>query len=117
MGVCEGRSKRIGACADLGYWVRSGIDPLEGIRMLKDRLITLQMHDLHERSPQGHDVPWGTGACDSRGVFRELHHLGIKPVMVGLEFSYDWHDSMPEAAECARFFDTVTLELAGQAAP
>ena len=117
MEACEGRSKRIGACADLGYWVRSGIDPIEGIRVLKDRLVTLQMHDLHERTPQGHDVPWGTGACDSRGVFRELYRLGVKPVMVGLEFSYDWLDSMPEAAECARFFDTVSLELAGQATP
>lgn len=117
MGACEGRSKRIGACADLGYWVRSGIDPIEGIRVLKDRLITLQMHDLHERSPEGHDVPWGSGACDSRGVFRELHRLGVKPVMIGLEYSYDWLDSMPEAGECARFFDTVSLELVGQAAP
>ena len=24
--VCEGRSKRIGACADVGHWARSGLD-------------------------------------------------------------------------------------------
>jgi sugar phosphate isomerase/epimerase len=115
--VCEGRSPRIGACADVGYWVRSGIDPVAAVRLLGDRLITLQMHDLHERSPQGHDVPWGTGACDARGLLRELHRLQIRPVMIGLEFSYDWLDSMPEVAQCARFFDTISQELVREAAP
>ena len=59
--VCQGRSKRIGACPDTGYWIRSGIDPIEGIRKLGDRLITIQAHDLNELSADGHDVPWGTG--------------------------------------------------------
>ena len=59
--LCQGRSKRIGACGDLGYWMRSGIDPIKALNILKDRLITVQMHDLHELSPEGHDVPWGTG--------------------------------------------------------
>ncbi len=27
--VCEGRSKWIGACADTGHWMRSGLNPLE----------------------------------------------------------------------------------------
>ena len=62
MKVCRGRSKRIGACGDMGYWMRSGIDPIKALNTLKDRLITVQMHDLHELSPEGHDVPWGTGA-------------------------------------------------------
>jgi len=29
--ACEGRSKRIGACLDLGYWMRSGLDPIQGV--------------------------------------------------------------------------------------
>ncbi|MHC4699420.1 MAG: ThuA domain-containing protein, partial [Planctomycetota bacterium] len=39
--ACRGRSKRIGACGDLGYWMRSGIDPIEAVNTLKDRLITV----------------------------------------------------------------------------
>lgn len=109
--VCQGRSKRLGACADLGYWMRSGIDPIEGVRLLQDRLITVQMHDLHELSPEGHDVPWGTGVGRSREFFEEVHRLGLRPVMFGLEYSYDWFDSMPEAAQCKAFFDQVSLEL------
>ena len=65
--ACEGRSKRLGACPDLGYWMRSGIDPIQGVRQLKDRLITVHMHDLHARGADGHDVPWGTGVGNTRG--------------------------------------------------
>ena len=110
--VCQGRSKRIGACGDLGYWMRSGIDPIEAVKTLKDRLITVQMHDLHELSPEGHDVPWGTGAGKTEQFIREMHHLGIKPTMFGLEYSYNWSGSMPEIAQCIDFFNKMSIQLA-----
>jgi sugar phosphate isomerase/epimerase len=82
--ACQGRSKRIGACGDLGYWMRSGIDPVQAVRTLKERLLTVQMHDLHAAGSDGHDVPWGTGVGKSEEFFRELQRLGIKPTMIGL---------------------------------
>ena len=112
--VCQDRSPRIGACPDFGYWMRSGIDPMEGIRTLKDRLITVQMHDLDELTSEGHDVPWGTGVGETEKLLAEMHRLGIKPTLFGLEYSYDWLDSMPEAAQSADFFNNVSLRLAGQ---
>ena len=33
--VCKGRSKRIGACADTGHWVRSGLNPSSASRSSK----------------------------------------------------------------------------------
>ncbi len=110
--VCEGRSKRIGACPDTGYWMRSGIDPVEGIKKLGDRLITIQPHDLNEITPEGHDVPWGTGKGRFAAQLEELHRLGIKPTVVGLEFSHDYSDNLPESAECKKFFDELVRRLA-----
>jgi len=112
MKVCRGRSKRIGVCGDLGYWMRSGIDPIKAINILRDRLITVQMHDLNELSPEGHDVPWGTGVGKTEQFIREIHRLGIKPTMFGLEYSYDWFDSMPEIARCIDFFNKLSIQLA-----
>jgi sugar phosphate isomerase/epimerase/type 1 glutamine amidotransferase len=112
MKVCEGRSPRIGVCADIGYWMRSGLDPVAGVSTIGKRLMVVQMHDLHELSPEGHDVPWGTGAGRSREFLEAIHRQGITPKMFGLEYSYDWMDSMPEVEQSARFFDQVTLELA-----
>ena len=114
--ACKGRSSRIGACGDLGYWMRSGIDPIKAVNTLKDRLITLQMHDLNELSPEGHDVPWGTGAGGTKKFIEEIFRLGIRPTMFGLEYSYDWFDSMPEIAQCIEFFNKVSIELSNKGA-
>jgi len=117
MKVCEGRSRRIGACGDLGYWMRSGIDPIEAARTLKDRLLTVQMHDLDQRTPQGHDVPWGTGAGETERFVLELGRLGIRPTMFGLEYSYNWFESMPEIAQSIQFFNQIGLQEAKRGEP
>jgi type 1 glutamine amidotransferase/sugar phosphate isomerase/epimerase len=110
LGACQGRSKRIGACPDTGYWIRSGINPLEGIRTLGDRVITIQAHDLNELSADGHDVPWGTGKAEFEKLIQELRRLGIQPTLFDLEYAYDFEDNMPEMAECVTFFDKVIGE-------
>ncbi|MBN2272467.1 MAG: ThuA domain-containing protein [Sedimentisphaerales bacterium] len=112
--ACEGRSKRIGACADMGYWMRDGIDPIEALKKLKDRLITLQMHDLNELTAQGHDVPWGTGAGGTEQFIREMHRFGITPTMFGLEYSYNFLESMPDVKKSAEFFNNLSLKLANK---
>jgi len=112
--ACEGLSKRIGACADIGYWMRSGIGPLEGVRQLRERLITVQMHDLHAPGADGHDVPWGTGVGQTEALLKEFYRLGIRPTMFGLEYSYNWLESMPDIAKCVECFNRVSLGLAAQ---
>jgi sugar phosphate isomerase/epimerase len=46
--VCEGRSKWIGACADTGHWMRSGVNPLEALRELEGRIVSLHLKDLKD---------------------------------------------------------------------
>jgi len=110
--ACQGRSKRIGACPDTGYWIRAGVDPLEGLRKLGDRVIMIQAHDLNELSAEGHDVPWGTGKARFAEQIKELHRLGIKPAQFDLEYSYDFEDNMAEMAECVKFFEETISQLA-----
>jgi type 1 glutamine amidotransferase/sugar phosphate isomerase/epimerase len=112
MKVCAGRGPRIGVCADMGYWMRSGIDPVAAVKTIGQRLLVVQMHDLHALTVDGHDVPWGTGTGRTEAFLKEVYRQGVKPKMFGLEYSYDWFDSIPEVTQSARFFDKVTLELA-----
>lgn len=109
--LCENRSPRLGACADVGYWIRAGLDPVKGIKTLGKRLITLQLHDLHATTPDGHDVPWGTGKGQTEAILKALKALNVKPTLIGLEYSYDWFDSMPEMGQCAEFLNKVSLDL------
>ncbi len=110
--VCQGRSKRIGAAADVGYWMRAGIDPIAGINKLRERLITVQMHDLNELSPTAHDVPWGSGVGKAGQFIQEMRRLGITPTMWGLEYSYNFLESEPEVQKCIEFFNEVSLKAA-----
>lgn len=110
--VCAGRSPRLGAAADVGYWMRAGLDPVEGIRKLGPRLITLQMHDLNELSPQGTDVPWGTGQGRAAEIFREIRRLGLRPTMIGLEYSKDFDNNLDAVAACAAWFNQLVVSLA-----
>lgn len=114
--VCEGRSPRVGACADLGHWQRSGIKPVDGVRLLGSRLLSFNFKDLNELSPDGHDVPWGTGQGEVASVLNEVYRLGIKPAIFAIEYEYHWENSGPEMAQCAAFFRRTVGEIAASAA-
>jgi len=108
--VCEGRSKRIGACADTGHWMRSGINPLEAIKKLEGRIISFHFKDLNDYGRGAHDVPWGTGKADVPALLREIKRQGIKAVF-SIEYEYNWENSLPEIAESVKFFDKVAAQL------
>jgi len=103
--LCKDRSLRIGACGDLGYWMRDGIDPIEAARILKNRLMVVQVHDLDEFSPSGSDVHWGTGKGKTKAFFEELHKLGVRPLDVDVEYSKNFEDNMDDCRKCIEFFN------------
>ena len=70
--VCKGRSKRIGACADTGHWMRSGLNPVECLKKLEGRIIEFHFKDINKAAPKAYDVPWGTGVCDVKGMLTEM---------------------------------------------
>jgi type 1 glutamine amidotransferase/sugar phosphate isomerase/epimerase len=109
--ACEGRSPLIGACGDLGYWIRAGINIGSALDILKDRLITFHVHDLNKIHKKGHDVPWGTGACNLEEFFKQLHLEWDKPLFFGLEYAYNWGSSLPEIKQSIEFFDDVSVKL------
>ncbi len=109
--VCQGRSKRIGACADTGHWMRSGIRPLDAVRKLKGRIISFHFKDLNQMGG-GHDVPWGTGEGDVEAVLAEMHQQGFQGVF-SIEYEHNWENSLPEIAQCVAWFDKTAAKLAG----
>ncbi|NLE39538.1 MAG: sugar phosphate isomerase/epimerase [Pirellulaceae bacterium] len=110
--LCEGRGPRIGACADIGHWQRSGIKPIDGVRVLGDRILSFHIKDLNKFGQRSaHDVPWGTGKGGLAEVFAEVHRLGIEPAIFGIEYEHHWENSMPEIAKCVAFFRKVVSDL------
>jgi len=109
----KGHNERIGACADTGHWPRSGLNPTESLKKLSGRIISLHFKDLDKQNGSGHDMPWGTGSSDAKAMLTELHRQGFSGVF-SIEYEYNWENSMPEIAECIKYFKQVAKEL-GQA--
>jgi sugar phosphate isomerase/epimerase len=109
--VCRERSPLIGACGDPGYWSRSGIKPLDAVKLLGDRLITIQLHDLDKTGPDGRDVTWGKGELELDSLIMYMGHIGIKPALFGLEYSRDWDRERQEIKESIEYFNDVCLKM------
>lgn len=107
--VSKGRSKRIGACADTGHWMRSGINPLEAVQKLEGRIISFHLKDLNQFGG-GHDVPWGTGKADIKAILAEVRRQQLKAVF-SIEYEHNWDNSVPDIAQCVEYFDKVAAEL------
>lgn len=102
LSIVKNRDARIGACADTGHWVRSGLDPVECLRILKGRVVSGHLKDLNEKSPEAHDVPFGTGVANIPGVLDELKRQGFAGNL-SIEYEFNWTNSLPEVAQCIGF--------------
>jgi len=125
----KGRTPLMGSCADTGHWLRSGLDPVECLKKLDGRVICLHFKDLVIEDPKTqntapaagkkkksaatamHDVPWGTGVGDVKAQMAELKRQHFHGAFC-VEYEYNWDNSMPEIAECVKFFNASCAELA-----
>jgi len=109
--VCKGRSKWLGACADTGHWMRSGVNPLEAVKKLEGRIISFHFKDLNEFGQRkAHDVVWGTGKADVKALLKELHRQGFQGVF-SVEYEHNWDNSVPEIRQCVEYFNNVASQL------
>ena len=106
----KGRTPLMGACADVGHWMRSGLDPLECLKKLEGRIICLHFKDLNEMGPKAHDVPWGTGIGQTKALMAELKRQNFHGAFC-VEYEYHWDNSQPEIAESVKFFNATCDEL------
>jgi sugar phosphate isomerase/epimerase len=100
--LVKDRDKRIGACADIGHWVRSGLVPLDCVKILRGRIVSSHMKDLHAPLPSGHDVIWGNGVSNVRGLLDEFKAQGFEgPISV--EYEHNWENNVEDATQCIAF--------------
>ena len=102
LSIVKSRDARIGSCADTGHWVRSGIKPVDALRILRGRVISSHLKDLNVFAPDGHDVPFGTGVSDIPGILREYRAQKFQG-SISVEYEYNWDNSIPDVAQCIGF--------------
>ena len=98
MKALEGRSKRMGVCADVGHWKREGLDPMKALEQVGSRLKSLHFKDI--KAPEAgeteqHDVIWGTGICDVPAMLKVLKKINFTGLMA-IEYEHNWDNSVPD---------------------
>ncbi|MDR0429485.1 MAG: sugar phosphate isomerase/epimerase [Tannerellaceae bacterium] len=109
----ENRSQRIGSCSDVGHWRREGLDQIECLKKLDGRIISLHFKDIAAKQEgvfEQHDVIWGTGILNVKGMLEELKRQNFKGVF-SIEYEYNWENSVPDIKKCIEYYNQVTNEL------
>ena len=85
--------------------------PVEALKKLEGRVLHLHFKDLSE-PVKGHDVPWGTGRSNMKGIMAELKRQGFKGYL-SIEYEYgDLRHLDMNLPKCVEFFDATAVELA-----
>ena len=101
-----GGSRFIGSCADIGHWVRSGLDPVECLKKLDGHVLGMHFKDVKQDTAgvgRFHDVVWGTGNSKVEAVIAELKRQRFKGP-ISAEYEYHWENNGPEIAESVKNF-------------
>ncbi|MEO0016846.1 MAG: hypothetical protein RLZZ522_129 [Verrucomicrobiota bacterium] len=94
LGVVESRDHRVGACADLGHWCTSNLKPLDCLRILNGRIISVHLKDkaAFGNAPV---VVAGKGVVDVAACLEELKRQKFDGHL-SIEHENDWMDSVPQ---------------------
>lgn len=113
LNAISGRSKSLGSCSDVGHWRREGLNQIECLKKLQGRIISLHFKDIAAKKAgekEQHDVIWGTGILDIKGMLQELKRQNFKGVF-SIEYEYNWDNSVPDIKKCIDNFNKVADEI------
>jgi len=100
-GLVEGRDKRVGACADLGHWCTSNLKPVECLRILDGRIISVHLKDK-EKFGQVPVVTVGTGVVDAKACLEELKKQKFDG-HISIEHENEWKENVPQVKAAIDF--------------
>ena len=94
--ACKGRHMRIGACADLGHFLRSSENPVKVIETLGERVHGVHLKDVKDAKTF---TILGKGDMDLPGVLRALRTLRYREVLA-LEYEENPENPIPDLEQC-----------------
>jgi sugar phosphate isomerase/epimerase len=109
----QGHDKRIGACADLGHYIRSGEDPVEVIRRLEGRLYGVHLKDFAEQAAKTKGVLLGKGHLDVEAVFKALHKVNFPADgCLSIEYEENPKDPFEDVKQCVAIASAAAIKAA-----
>ncbi len=110
----KGHNPLIGACADLGHYIRSAEDPVRVINLLEGRLYGVHLKDFADQKAETPGVILGQGHLDVVGVFKALRKVNFPADgALSLEYEENPKDPLPDVKECLAVASAGAMKAAG----
>ncbi len=101
-----------GACADLGHWPKSGINPLEAVKKLRGHIIGVHLKDIAAfNDPKLKDVPVRTGVVDFPAIFQELKKQQFKGYIYIERDAEDKPSNLPSVIQTVKYYNEQVKQL------
>ena len=110
----KGHHPMIGACADLGHYIRSAEDPVRVVNLLEGRLYGIHLKDFAEQQAKTKGVILGKGHLDVVGVFKALRKVNFPADgCLSLEYEENPKDPLADVKECLAVASQSAQKAAG----
>jgi sugar phosphate isomerase/epimerase len=101
LNAIKGHHQLIGACADLGHYIRSAEDPVRAINLFEGRLYGIHLKDFAEQKDVTKGVILGQGHLDVVGVFKALKKVNFPADgCLSLEYEENPKNPLADVAAC-----------------
>jgi inosose dehydratase len=112
LNAIKDRHPNIGACADLGHYIRSGEDPVRVINLLEGQLFGIHLKDFDAPRGDAKGCVFGKGLLDVTAVFKALKKVNFPPdACLAVEYEEHADDPVADLKQCLE----VTQESAKKA--
>jgi L-ribulose-5-phosphate 3-epimerase len=101
-----------GACADLGHWPKSGIDPVEAVKKLAGHIMVVHLKDIAAyNDPTLLDTLVGTGKVDFPAVFAELKKQNFAGYIYIERDAEDLPGNLPSVMATVKYYNEQIAKL------
>ena len=104
--------RNFGACADLGHWPKSGINPVDGVKKLAGHILGVHLKDIAAyNDPKLVDVTVGTGVVDFPAVFQELKRQGFNGYIYIERDATEQPSNVASVIQTVKYFNEMVKKL------
>lgn len=101
----------IGACADVGHWGRSGLDPVECLKKLEGHVYGVHLKDIKVFNQEhAEDTVVSKGVLNFPAIFAELKRQQFKGMM-SVEQESNWLNNLPDVTSTVKYYNEQVAKL------
>jgi sugar phosphate isomerase/epimerase len=114
LNAIRNRHPNIGACADLGHFIRSGEDPVLAINLLEGRLFGVHLKDFEAPRADAKGCVLGKGSLDVEATFKALKKVNFpSDACLALEYEENPNDPTPDLKQCLAVAEAAAKKAFG----